>query len=414
MTYESDKNRPRVRSSAHKASFRRVATDNLVIYTSEPTVKLRAERLIDPNELVTELTDKMDPGAAAGSDLGAAAGAGPEVAPGATKEVPLASCDNSGWAVAEKLNEKAGDAVEKIAEKAAEVAKEYLKKPTIDFQVCWGEAKCLSLKVNAPPTSSDAPPKTGTRDLAEPDSAVNSNSAAEEKFDKVMSEFLVTSFSDGAAAASYFQEKLKEEGLEVKVTENGYEVSLDLEDPFGVADSLRRRGISDRATIDGAVSEANYGLRSVEEFFEGVQSNLRAEYPTREAAVDAVLGADGSSFEDPFARLAAGWMDLVPEGFTAQLGHGSMRRRGGMATSTPQSAPSQPASASSPANAPSGQRPADLLSIEMQTPIGVMIQAQISTRVEERVNPGNVEPGVVYVPRLQSVFDNPDDWARFA
>lgn len=240
-------------------------------------------------------------------------------------------------------------------------------------------------------TGGDA--KSGALVIAPPDpSQWQGDEDALAKYQVIMDEFLTTTFSDGAAAAGYLQERVDEAGLTVTVSGNGFEVRDRVPDPAGVADQLRSQGIRDQQVINAAVAQTNAALQTIEQFVQAAQASLRSH-----AAADATTepdGATGATAAHPdaaaddapvlgavFLDMAPQWAGLVPGGFTTS------------------GVTSQPAAEMTPQT---------LLAFTHTTQLGIEVTAAVDTSVS--IVAGGSAPDGLHVAPFVSMFDREEAW----
>jgi len=228
-------------------------------------------------------------------------------------------------------------------------------------------------------------PEPDSKIISPPDSSSPPSDGAGEKFDEIMASYLTMEFDTAEEAAIYLQQKVSEAGIEVRITERGYEVVDVLPDPAGVAAQLRALGIADKALIEQAVRESNSAIAEVEAFAE----DIRATFPIQGPSVDADEN-ETQQIGDAFAALVPEWIPYVPSGFYYQ-GQGT-------ATGTP-----------TPSATSTEIMPRSLLSMERSTPLGMNCRATVMTAFSVMVDTG-LEPGY-HVEPFVSVFDSVPQWS---
>lgn len=260
-------------------------------------------------------------------------------------------------------------------------------------------------------------------DFAQPDANQLPINPAQDKLDGIMEDFLTKSFEDAQSAAAYFQTRVKEAAIEVRVTEQGYQaVEAALPDPGRVAQRLRDRGVREKTLIRQAVNETNTALRAMETFFTNLQADFAANGETANSQAERSV-ANGSVEEaavvDPFPSLVPRWIGLVPDSFSWQA------RATGRTSSPGLGSPESTTELGSGSARPGGKRisliddvlstvaPRKLLEIESKTTTGVLIRASIQTSVSV-VPETPLEAGIHTLP-LKSVFENaPNAWEQKA
>jgi hypothetical protein len=402
--------------SRHRSTLGRVEANGLVIYTSEPEVRLEPEEVLSEDELVQAL------------------------------QVVLAAIAIVGgaWAAVELVdyiknrttsNPTGAPRVDQIHNFICNNCTVYIGDvhPPSPSEPAPSPEPSPSPSEPAPSPSEPAPspepspspsepapspsePDTPSGDeeveeehIAPADPAVPTSNQAGEKFDKIMNDYLNMDFSDPADAAAYLQEQAGNAGIEIRITSNGFEVDASSPDPAKIAARLRTKGITDKAFIEKAVLEANAAIASVETFSKAVQATIPAQ--------DNTDGEDSHSTEpidDPYAALLPQWPALVPAGFTlgqsgsnaagaADDNSGSSRRYFGWLPSWLRPNSGSTSNDSVASNAPTEFTPSVLLSIERTTATGVVIRSDIVSAVMNTVDTG-LSPGYHVTPFI-SVFE---------
>lgn len=248
----------------------------------------------------------------------------------------------------------------------------------------------LPTKPDAGPTTPDSGPSVPTASPTAPDggtptptdpldiapSDVMAQSNASQTFEEIMDDYLVTTFADAESAAAYLQQQIAAAGIEVQITDNGYMAIDRVSDPGQVTKQLHSRGVTDKATVDQARSEANSAILAIEGFVQQLQSHLPA--PTPE---------DSEPVRNPFAELVTSWTPLIPGGYSYSATSGP-----------PQATDALPT-------------PAHLLTLERELPCGVTIQADIVTAMT--VPQTDTSTGYEATPFI-SVFDTASQWHHLA
>lgn len=208
-------------------------------------------------------------------------------------------------------------------------------------------------------------------------------------------------FDSSEGRASYLQKRLDEAGLEVRANEHGVEVLSVLPDPAMVEAMLRRQGIKDEKFIRQAVSETNDAIRQVEHFIQNTQAHL--------STLDLTPGideeADAVSHINKFvASLSDTMHGLVPAGFYL------LDQAQAASTSLPSpttTGTSSPTTTGTPARTVAELTPEKLLSMETQTPSGLILETEIVTSVSSimETESMNIDPGLYVVP-FRSAFDS--------
>ena len=216
-----------------------------------------------------------------------------------------------------------------------------------------------------------------------------------ETFDQIMNDYLHTEFDDAAAAAAYLHQRIKDAGIEVRITENGYEVTSAMPDPLRVEARLRNNGITNKSLIRQAILEANTALLDIETFVQDVQATIPATQGAEEAT--AVAQPQG----DPFEILVPQWKPLVPASFTL---HQPAQASGSSSASGELIPPED--SASVGANPSTELKPRVLMSMEHKTPTGVIVEINVATAVVSGFA-RDMSPGYHVAP-FESVFEDTD------
>ncbi len=404
--------------------LQRVATDNLVIYTTEPEVSIENEEVPTEQELVSALLAML-------VVIAVVAGAAiiiisyykqkddePSSSPSPTPETSTKpetlycccvqmKCDTTG--VSQSSSPSSGPSSSPSSGPSSSPSSGPSSSPSSGPSSSPSSGPSSSPPDDEPSSSPpddepksppddepstsppDDEPSTSPPDdkiLSPPDTTSSPQSKAAETFDKIMEDYLTQTFSDAESAAAYLQQKVSEAGIVVQITESGYVARNELPDPGRVATQLRARGIQDNALIESAVTDANNAISQVEVF----AKNIMATIPTGEQPVDAGKTMTPQT-GDPYADLVPEWMNLIPAGFVLQP-QGSV---------TP--APTPPTT---------GLAPRNLLAMKSTTNSGVIIEASVETIFTQMTNAGLEQPGY-YVPPFVSVFDTaPDAWSTRA
>jgi hypothetical protein len=204
------------------------------------------------------------------------------------------------------------------------------------------------------------------------------------------------SFSDAAAGAAWLQRKVKEAGIEVRITANGYEVAESLPDPAHIEAQLRARGIRDNRFIERAVVSANNAILGVEDLIKGIQGTLLPAPVSDSDETATESESDETATEpdplEPFIPFVNQWEAMIPRGFLLQRSAATGSEPTTTSPTLDASSSTTSASGSDVSEPVSQLSPTSLLAMKATTSSGVVIEARFATEVSSTLAT-NLTPG---------------------